>query len=165
MQPQLPVVLTIHDYTLLEHAVHGPAEPFPGGRAFISEKLSRASIVPLADLPADVVMLRSRVRYRVGSSLPQDRTIVSGPDETIDGSTLLLTSRHGAALIGARLGQAVAALCSDGSTELLRILSVRHASSASRPKLSLVSSREPSPVLATVRQFHGDDDDPGPSAA
>lgn len=164
MRTQLPVVLTIRDYTLLENAIHGPAEPFPGSRAFISNKLARASIVPLTDLPGDVVALRSQVRYRVGSGLPEDRTIVSGPSETVAGLTLLLTSHKGAALIGARVGQVVEALRPDGTSETLRIISVRNAASA-RPKLSIVSSREPSPVPASVRAFHGGDDDPGPSAA
>lgn len=164
MRTQLPVVLTIRDYTLLENAIHGPAEPFPGSRAFISDKLARASIVPLTDLPGDVVALRSQVRYRVGSGLPEDRTIVSGPSETVAGLTLLLTSHKGAALIGARVGQVVEALRPDGTSETLRIISVRNAVSA-RPKLSIVSSRELSPVPASVHAFHGGDDDPGPSAA
>lgn len=165
MRTQLPVVLTIRDYTLLENAIHGPAEPFPGSKAFISDKLARASIVPLTDLPGEVVALRSQVRYRVGSGLPEDRTIVSGPSETVAGLTLLLTSHKGAALIGARVGQVVEALRPDGTSETLRIIGVRNAVSAPRPQLALVSSRESSTVPAPVRPFRGGDDDPGPSAA
>lgn len=166
MQMQLPAVLTIRDYTLLEDSIHGSSEPFPGARSLILNKLAGASVVPLVDLPEDIVALKSKVRYRIKSAWPEERTIVSGPSEMVAGLTLLLTSPRAVALIGSRTGQRVQVPCPDGTTVTLEILEVRNGSSKSRPRLTIVSSGKPPPIRHGVRHAQGwNDDDPGPSAA
>lgn len=166
MQMQLTAVLTIRDYTLLEDSIHGSSEPFPGARSLILNKLAWASIVPLHELPADTVALKSKVRYRIKSAWPEERTIVSGPSEMVPGLTLLLTSPRAIALIGSRTGQTVQVSCPDGTTATIEILDVRNGNPQSRPRLTIVSSGEPPPAREFARHAHGwNDDDPGPSAA
>ena len=169
------VILTARDFTLLESLVHDWGEPFPGAYEQIRRKLANATVVFPEDLPAGVVALHSRVRFRVGTGLAEERTIVGGPSEAVYGMTLTLASPRGVALIGAAVGQAVRALRPDGSSELIVIDAVTY--QAGRPRaaggLKIVSRQEwvhrPQVVasagfVGTASRF-GDDDDPGPSAA
>lgn len=169
------VILAARDFTLLENLVHNWGEPFPGASEQIRRKLDQATGVFPEDLPPGVVALNSRVRFRVGTALAEERTIVGGPSEAVYGMTLTLASSRGVALIGAAAGQAVEARRYDGSTELLVIEAVPYQAGRPRPAVGLkvVSSQElpdrhsvVSPARSRVMASRfGDDDDPGPSAA
>lgn len=169
------VILTARDFTLLENLVHNWGEPVPGATEQIRRKLDQATVVFPEDLPPGVVALNSRVRFRVGTALAEERTIVGGPSEAVYGMTLTLMSSRGVALIGAAAGQAVEARRYDGSTELLVIEAVPYQAGRLRPAVGLkvVSSQElpdrhsvVSPARSRVMASRfGDDDDPGPSAA
>ncbi|HTO27232.1 MAG TPA: hypothetical protein VL017_01435 [Devosia sp.] len=169
------VVLTARDFTLLENLVHNWGEPFPGANEQIRRKLAAATVVFPDDLPPGVVALNCRVRFRVGTALAEERTIVGGPSEAVYGMTLALASSRGVALIGAAVGQAVEARRYDGSTELLVIEAVPYQPGRPRPAfgLKVVSSQEmpetrraaPSARSHVVTSRFRDDDDPGPSAA
>ena len=169
------VVLTARDFALLENLVHNWGEPFPGAGEQIRRKLDQATVVTPQDLPAGTVALNCRVRFRAGTALPEERTIVGGPSEAVYGMTLTLASPRAVALIGASVGQGVEARRYDGSTERLVIEAVPY--QPGRPPqavgLKVVSSQD-FPVrrqagvagrtLAGASHL-GNDDDPGPSAA
>ena len=118
------VVLTSKDFALLENLVHNWGEPFPDAGAYIRRKLASATVVFPNDIPAGVITLNSRVRFRVGHASSEERTIVGGPSEAVYGMTMPLASPRGVALIGAAAGQTVEALRPDGSTETLLIEAV-----------------------------------------
>ena len=169
------VILTARDITLLENLVHSWGEQFPGASDQIRRKLDQATVVFPEDLPSGVVALNSRVRFRVGTALAEERTIVGGPSEAVYGTTLTLMSSRGVALIGAAAGQTVQARRYDGSPELLIIEAVPYQADSQRPAVALkVISRQELPdrhhVASPARsrvmasRFR-DDDDPGPNAA
>jgi regulator of nucleoside diphosphate kinase len=175
MTDENAVTLTAQDFTLLESLVHNWGEPFPGAGDYIRRKLAAATVVFPEDLPPDVVGLNSRVRFRVGMALAEERTIVGGPSEAVHGMSLKLTSPRALALIGAAVGQTVQARRHDGSTELLVIEAIPHQAGRPSPavRLKIVSSQElrdarnvasPARSWVVARRF-GDDDDPGPNAA
>lgn len=175
MTDDLTVVLTAKDFTLLENLVHNWGEPFPGADGYIRRKLASATVVFPNDVPTNVVTLNSRVRFRVGDALPEERTIVGGPSEAAYGMTLPLASPRGVALIGAAVGQTVQALRPDGSIETLLIQAVPYQPGQTQPVrgLKVVSRQElpdarsvfPSPGSRFSASRMGNDDDPGPSAA
>lgn len=175
MTDDVAVVLTSKDFTLLENLVHNWGEPFPGASEHIRRKLASAAVVFPEDVPSNVVTLNSRVRFRVGTALPEERTIVGGPSEARYGMTLPLASPRGVALIGAAVGQTVNALRPDGSTEFLVIEAVPYQPGQTHSEVGLrVISRQELPdahsVFPTARRRFvtagfRNDDDPGPSAA
>lgn len=174
MTDDLAVVLTAKDFTLLENLVHNWGEPFSGADGYIRRKLASAKVVFPNDVPTDVVTLNSRVRFRVGAALPEERTIVGGPSEAAYGVTLPLASSRGLALIGAAAGQTVEALLPNGTVETLLIEAVPYQPEQARPGgLKVVSRQElpdarsvsPSPRSGFSTSPMGNDDDPGPSAA
>lgn len=175
MTDDLAVVLTAKDFTLLENLVHNWGEPFPGADGYIRRKLATATVVFPNDVPTNVVTLNSRVRFRVGTALPEERTIVGGPSEAAYGVTLPLASPRGLALIGAAVGQTVEALLPNDTIEILLIEAVPYQPGQTRPGggLKVVSSQElpdarsvfTSPRSRFSASQMGNDDDPGPSAA
>jgi regulator of nucleoside diphosphate kinase len=121
MFDQLPVVLTSRDFALLENLVHQWGEPFAGAGEVVRRKLAAATLVFPADVPADVVTLNSRIRFRTRLGKADERVLVAGPSEEIYGMTVLLASPGGLALIGAAVGHTVEARRRDGSPEQLFI--------------------------------------------
>jgi len=171
----LPIFLTSRDFALLESLVDQWGEPFAGANEIIRWKLAAATVVFPADVPSDVVTLNSRVRFRTASGHSDERSLVGGPSEEVFGLTILLPSPRGIALVGASVGQTVAARRRDGSVEHLVIEAVPYQpeKSPARSQLRLVAggmATAPHSFDATRRQpastiTLGPDDDPGPSAA
>ena len=170
-----PVILTASDFALLDNFVHNWGEPFAGAGDLVRRKLAAATLVFPMDVPADVVTLNSRVRFRVGNAFPEERTLVGGPSEEIYGMTLVLASPRGLALIGAAAGQVVQARRPDGLTEGLLIEAVPYQPRQRKtPAILRVVSRQDMPETLHSLGKAGprlgasrfrDDDDPGPSAA
>ncbi|WP_127753026.1 nucleoside-diphosphate kinase [Devosia sp. 1566] len=172
-QPE--IILTAKDFALLQSLLHEYGEPFAGAAEIIRHKLSVAQVMFPADIPANVVTLNSRVRFRVGTAPTQDRSLVAGPSEEVYGLTVLLTVPRGLALLGAKAGQTVQARRRDGSVENLVIEAVLFQPERRRssPPLQVVARNEatPSPLAPRspssrfVPAGLGGGDDPGPSAA
>lgn len=172
MTTHLPVVLTARDFALLESFSQNWGEPFPGAAEIMRRKLAAATLVFPADVPTDVVTLNSRVRFRVGTSVVDERTIVGGPSEEVYGLTLQLASPRGLALIGAAVGQTVEARRRGGSVEHLVIEAVPYQPEQRRSAgLTVVSSQDRPRAASPAAQpryataWIGSDDDPGPGAA
>lgn len=170
MSELLPVILTSKDFVLLENLLQ-VAEPFPGAASLIRSKLARADLVFPKDIPADTITVDSRVRYLTGSGTVE-ATLVTGSASSASAPMVELTSPHGLALIGARVGQQIRVLAADGSVETLVVEAVIYQPERERPRpsLTLVSHREPAPNVTVLKRpapsrpdFDGDD--PGPSAA
>lgn len=175
MNDEFAFVLTSRDFALLESLVHNWREPFPGAGERIRRKLASATVVFPGDVPANVVTVNSRVRFRADAERPEERTIVKGHSEARCGMTLPLTSPRGVALLGAAVGQTVEALRPDGSGEILLIEAVPYQPlQTQRPVgLRVISSKEPpdaSSLFPSTRsrpegRRFCNDDDPGPGAA
>lgn len=177
MSEHLPVILSSKDFALLESLVQQAGESFPGATALIHRKLARATLVSPGDIPADVVTLNSRVRHRIEGHHAEERTLVAGPSEAINGVTLLLNSPHGIALLGAQAAQCIEASRADGTPVQIFIEAVLNPpeQKRARPALTVVSRSE-LPGSATISNISPlrrpppprpafDGDDPGPSAA
>lgn len=171
MSETLPVVLTSRDYAAIETLMLTQREQFAGWNELIRRKLQAARVVHPVDVPKDVVTLRSRVRYRDGGALPDERTLVLESREAGAWPVLLLCSPRGLAMIGATAGQTVIAVRPDGTSERIFIERVLFQPSLGRPDLRVVSRQQPQQSYAVKVDGHryaynvGDDDDPGPSAA
>ncbi|WDR07260.1 nucleoside-diphosphate kinase [Devosia rhodophyticola] len=166
MTYHLPVILTSNDFAVLEAMSQQWTEPFVGAADILRRKLSAATVVFPTDIPADIVTLKSRVRFGIGPMHLDERVLVRGPAEEVYGMTMLLASPRGLALIGAAVGQTVAAVRRDGSVEQLHVEAVPY-----QPE----QKRAPAPIQFVPRHElakpkwvaspYGGNDDPGPSAA
>lgn len=175
MTTELPVVLTARGFALLESLLQQHEAPFAGAAEIVRRKLDAAIVVFPTDVPANVVTLRSRVRFCVDGATADECTLIGAPDDAAYGPTLLLTSPRGLALIGAAAGQTIPAQLPDGSEEMIRIEAVPYQPEQRRSRLDLqvISGRdlpEPAKILSSARSRQpvapfGGDDDPGPSAA
>jgi len=140
---------------------------------FIRRKLRSATLVFPADIDANVVTLNSRVRYRINGGATEERVLVPRADETVAWPALALDCARGIALLGASAGQSLEVPRADGSFETLHVEAVlyqpeAHGEDAPEPvrpgtvsQFSAYRAQRTSPP----RDFDGDDDDPGPSAA
>lgn len=178
------VSLTSKDYALLETLLAAPGDVFSGSTMFIRRKLRSATLVFPTDIDANVVTLNSRVRYRIDGGASEERVVVAKPGATGTWPILALDCARGIALLGASVGQQLDIPRQDGSFETLQVEAVLYqpeahgevdtgagdgpgAGEASPVRLATVSQfsafrqRQNSPP----RDFDGDDDDPGPSAA
>lgn len=171
------VSLTSKDYAVLETLLAAPGDAFSGSTMFIRRKLRSATLVFPTDIDANVVTLSSRVRYRIDGGANEERVIVASAGETVAWPTLGLDCARGVALLGASVGQSLEVPRQDGTFETLHVEAVLYqpeahgevdtgvapepVRSGTVSQFSAFRHRRNSPP----RDFDGDDDDPGPSAA
>jgi regulator of nucleoside diphosphate kinase len=175
MTVQLPIVLTSADFTVLQNLAGNWREPFAGASQMIRRKLDAATIMFPADIPADVVTLGSRVRFRVGSEPARECSLARELNGDGTGDDVALASALGLAMIGAAAGDVVQLPKADGTVEQVLIEAVLFQPEQKRagPALRVVSRAQPplGPNVFALREpqaasFSGEwDDDPGPSAA
>lgn len=118
------------------HALNVLAMAHPGHDASVNDalfyELDRAVVVPDGEIENGIIRMGSEVVYRSGAG-PQHRVTIVYPGEADpDTGKISVLSPAGAALIGLRKGQSMPLRNDDGS----------------RTTLTVVSVREPSPVLA-----------------
>jgi regulator of nucleoside diphosphate kinase len=87
-------------------------------------ELERARVVSDDELPADVVRIGSRVRYRTDKDKVLEATLVYPPEADISQRKVSVLTPVGAALIGLRLGQSITWEARDGRRNVLTVLSV-----------------------------------------
>lgn len=137
LSPDIVVARSEHrQLTVLALAGTGHSPDVADGLLY---ELERASVLPDALVPADVVRMGSSVRYRASDGSEREVTLVYPIDADIAAGRVSVLTPIGAALIGLRHRQSIAWLTRDGRRQVLTVLGVRP------PK-------------------HGDDD-PGPQAA
>jgi len=89
----------------------------------LEDELVRAHIIPLADMPADVARLGSRVRYE-SDGTTRDVVLVWPHEASLAESRISVLSPIGAALLGLRPGQRIAWPLPGDRTAELTALSV-----------------------------------------
>lgn len=87
----------------------------------LREKLAAATIVAEHAIPADVVTLYSRVRYRIGEQPPATRILIHDPAHAIVGATLSITNPRGLALLGLAAGTTTTLTVPEGAVESLSV--------------------------------------------
>ena len=107
--------------TLLESL---PAAAFPG-RVDLEAELDRAEVVDPERVPATVVTMNSRVRFRVESTGEEfELTLVYPKDADASGGTISLLAPVGSALLGLAQGDEIEWPRPGGGTMKLRIVEV-----------------------------------------
>ena len=87
-------------------------------------ELDRASVVPPEHLPADVVRMGSRVRFRTDEGDQREVTLVFPSEADIGQSRISVMTPVGAALVGLRKGQSITWQARDGRRHVLTVLGV-----------------------------------------
>jgi len=87
-------------------------------------ELERASVVADDVLPADVVRMGSRVRYRTNGGAEREVTVVFPKDADIAEGRISVLTPVGTALLGLRPGQSISWLTRDGRTQMLTVMTV-----------------------------------------
>ncbi len=168
-------MLTAKDFSILEIMLErclGQADPL---RPILQDKLSAATVLFQDDIPAGIVTLNSRVRYRVDEHSAETRIVSQGDMRGMVGALLPITQPRGLALLGMAEGQHYT-LARNGRSETISVLEVVYQPEAARrermrlagikrPQLRLVHSADASPASAPAHVAPFGFDDPGPSAA
>ncbi|MFT3973961.1 MAG: nucleoside diphosphate kinase regulator [Amaricoccus sp.] len=99
------------------------------GLAAVGDRLmaevARATVLPTAEMPADVVNIGSTVRYRDETTGREHTvTLVLPPDVDIDRGRISVLTPVGAALIGLRSGAGIGWETREGEARRLTVLSV-----------------------------------------
>lgn len=96
----------------------------PDDSDYLLYELDRAMIVPAHTVPADVVRMGSRVRYRTGDGAERAVTLVFPKEADIGAARISILTPVGTALIGLRRGQSITYLARDGRRQSLTVLDV-----------------------------------------
>ncbi|WP_136618475.1 MULTISPECIES: nucleoside-diphosphate kinase [Mesorhizobium] len=174
--------LTTKDFAVLEimlerrRAFADPIVPM------LADKLSKADVVPIDSVEADIVTLNSRVVFRIDAGPAETRTLVQNEVRGPVGSSLSITTRRGLCMLGMAEGQTTSIEQVDGRRESILIAAVLYQPEAARRAVREKSQAEgrrphgltlvysaaadwrPLGEKAGMRQTEGDDD-PGPTAA
>jgi transcription elongation GreA/GreB family factor len=120
-------VLAIRDYRHLRQLferLNGSKEPF---ERIVRQKLQSARLLLPGETAEPLVRLGSRIRFRIASAAPEERTLVLAADYTPDGRCLALDSPIGVALLGHQAGDVIEAEWRSDCPEPIAILDVRNA--------------------------------------
>ncbi len=91
----------------------------------LEEELGRASVVPEAELPRDVVAMNSTVKYEeIGAGKQATVTLVYPHDANLEENKVSVLAPVGAALIGLRKGQEIRWAFPGGKEKRLKVLEV-----------------------------------------
>jgi regulator of nucleoside diphosphate kinase len=118
------IVLSHEDHRKLSQLAHAGINVASTVADDLLYELDRASVVPLARLPPDVVRMGSRVRYRTDEGDQREVALVFPPEADIDQNRVSVMTPIGAALIGLRKGQSITWLTRDGRKQVLTVLRV-----------------------------------------
>jgi regulator of nucleoside diphosphate kinase len=91
---------------------------------WLLHELERASVVPDAAIPSDVVRMNSTVLFRTIGGDERSVELVFPRDADIAAGKISVLTPVGSALIGLRAGHSITCLTRDGRKQLLTVLSV-----------------------------------------
>jgi regulator of nucleoside diphosphate kinase len=120
------IILTAQDVARLQRVV----QQYASGKnaaacAALEAELDRAEVVEPAEVPADVVTMNSRLRFRYeGSGEEREVTLVYPFAANLDEGRVSVLAPIGAALLGLSVGQAIEWPMPDGSAERLRVVGI-----------------------------------------
>jgi len=123
MNPMPPILVTQYDLDRLERMLERANPDNPTAEA-LGDELARARVVDPHDVPADVVTMNSRARFRERiSGKERELTLVFPQDAGAEGRVSILTP-IGCALLGLSVGQVIDWAGPTGRTLQLELLSV-----------------------------------------
>ncbi len=94
----------------------------------LEEELGRAKLVPLTELPKDIVSMNSKVSFiDLDTNKEQEITLVYPHDANMEQNKLSILAPVGAALIGLKVGQTIDWPLSEKKTRRIKVISVSHA--------------------------------------
>ncbi len=126
-----PILITEQDSTRICDAVSNAPFVHEAALGALERELSRAHIVSARSVPADVVTMRSRVRFADDAGEQREVTLVYPSEAEADDSCVSVLSPIGSALLGLRAGQAIEWAFPEGVTKRLRVLAVLYQPEAS----------------------------------
>lgn len=118
------IVLNTDDFRLLTKLAHAGISEASTVADDLLVELDRANVVPPEQLPADVVRMGSRVRYRTGDGDEREVELVYPADADIDRTRISVMTPIGAALIGLAKGQSITWQTRAGRVQMLTVLKV-----------------------------------------
>jgi regulator of nucleoside diphosphate kinase len=122
MDAETTIILTQEDYeklTNLLRSTHFKASEH------LEEEISRAQVVPQADVPHDVVTMNSRVIFLDEETGKESEVILVYPqDANVTAKKISILAPVGIALIGLRVNQSIDWPLPNGSTRKIKIVSV-----------------------------------------
>jgi len=123
---QPPLLIAAEEYDRLRALAMSALDQLPEIAGTLLEEVERATVLPVAELPADVVRLGSQVTYQDERSGSIRTVRVVLPHEAdISAQRVSVLTPIGAALIGLREGQRMRwTLAADGEERHLRVVRV-----------------------------------------
>ncbi len=118
------IFVTNDDHRLLMALAHAGVDVASTVADDLLYELDRANVVPIGQLPNDVVRMGSTVRYRTGEGDQREVTLVFPVDADIGQNRVSVMTPIGAALIGLRKGQSITWLTRGGRKQVLTALQV-----------------------------------------
>ena len=118
------IILNTKDFRLLTKLAHAGISEASTVADDLLVELDRARVVPLEQVPADVVQMGSHVRYRTGDGDEREVELVYPADADIDCNRISIMTPIGAALIGLAKGQSITWQTRAGRRQVLTVLNV-----------------------------------------
>ena len=125
MQPQPPIIVSSIDLERLEGLLALPAFRSRSDLDGLRDELERADVREPQDIPADVITMNSRARFREeNTGREYELTLAYPKDANADAGRVSIFSPAGSALLGLAVGQAIDWKTPDGNAIRLKVLGV-----------------------------------------
>jgi len=119
-----PITLSEQDHARLSDLALA-VEHQPGVGDFLTRELTRANVLPRAEIGADIVTMYAEIQYRDNSSgETHAATLVYPGDQDIAAWKISVLTPVGAALIGLKVGQSIEWETRSGEIKNLTVLKV-----------------------------------------
>ena len=120
-----PIVVAAEQYDRLSAVAGGLEEVLPEVAHFLDQELARAEVMPLAQLPDDVVTVNSTVDFIFGMKGRVERLKLVYPTaRSSDDGVVSIASPVGVALLGMREGQTISWSTRYGDLRWLKVVKV-----------------------------------------
>jgi regulator of nucleoside diphosphate kinase len=119
------IVLGTAEHRLLTALATAGAGDFADPADSLLQELERASVVPDASVPADVVRMNSTVVFRTLGGEERSVQLVFPKDADIAEGRISVLTPAGTALIGLKTGDSITWAARDGRKQMLTVLSVQ----------------------------------------
>lgn len=125
MQPQPPIIVSSTDLERLEGLLALPAFRSRGDLDGLRDELERADVREPQEIPADVITMNSRARFREeNTGREYELTLAYPKDASAEAGRVSIFSPAGSALLGLAIGQAIDWKTPDGNAIRLKVLDV-----------------------------------------
>lgn len=123
---ELPAILLAEEeFDELSDIARSLTHVLPEVARLLKRELARARLVPLAEMPGDVVTMHATVSFRLGAEETAERLkLVYPAEKAADDGCISIASPVGVALLGLRAGQTIAFHSRYGKPRWLKVTSV-----------------------------------------